>query len=175
MLVTGRPETADAAALQPRYETMAQADDEGLVGDIDYAMLQKNCGANPQNEKRYSPAVCLCAIARPITGDPNPKSISTSCVERQNLMMRMPMRRFTRLTNRFSKKVEMHAHSIAVHSMYYNFCKIRQPLRITAAMEAGVSDHVWSLGELVALVPYVKATPPLLTPTLGAQAIRCPR
>jgi IS1 family transposase len=120
--------------------------------DIDYAMLQKIYGSAPETERRYSPAVCLGAIARPIIGNPNPKHISTSYVERQNLTMRMHMRRFTRLTNGFSKKVEMHAASVSLHFMYYNFCKIHQTLRVTPAMEAGISDHAWSIEDVVSLL-----------------------
>jgi IS1 family transposase len=120
--------------------------------DIDYAMLQKIYGSAPEAEHRYSPAVCLGAIGRPIIGEPNPKHISTSFVERQNLTMRMHMRRFTRLTNGFSKKVGMHAAAVSLHFMYYNFCKIHQTLRVTPAMEANVSDHAWSLEEMVALL-----------------------
>ena len=102
-----------------------------------------------------------CATARPsassvfispLTGDSDPKHISTSYVERQNLTMRMHMRRFTRLTNGFSKKIEMHAHMVALHFAYYNFCKIHQTLRVTPAMEAGLSDHPWELVELIALL-----------------------
>jgi IS1 family transposase len=120
--------------------------------DIDYAMLVKIYGSDPQGEKRYSPAICLGAVATTIMGDPDPRHISTSYVERQNLTMRMHMRRFTRLTNGFSKKVEMHAHAIALHFAYYNFCKIHQTLRVTPAMEAGLSDHAWSLEEIVGLL-----------------------
>ncbi len=126
--------------------------EDAFGADIDYAMLQKLYGADPQSERRYSPAVCLGAIAKTITGDPDPKHISTSYIERQNLTMRMHMRRFTRLTNGFSKKVEMHGHAIALHFMFYNFCKIHQTLRVTPAMEAGVANHVWSLEELVGLL-----------------------
>ncbi len=117
--------------------------------DIDYAMLQKIYGAEPGNETRYSPAQCLGVKVETVTGSPDPKHISTSYVERQNLTMRMHMRRFTRLTNGFSKKVEMHAHSVALHFVYYNFCKIHQTLRVTPAMEAGISNHVWGVAELV--------------------------
>jgi IS1 family transposase len=127
--------------------------EDAFGGDIDYAMLQKLYGSDPQGEKRYSPAICLGATVRTITGDPDPKHISTSYVERQNLTMRMHMRRFTRLTNGFSKKVEMHGHAIALHFMYYNFSKIHQTLRVTPAMEAGLSDHVWSLEEIIGLLP----------------------
>ena len=86
-------------------------------------------------------------------GDPDPKHVSTSNVERQNLSMRMSMRRFTRLTNGFSKKVENHGHAVALYFMYYNFCRVHGTLRITPAMEAGLSDHVWSIEELCSLIP----------------------
>jgi IS1 family transposase len=126
--------------------------EDAFGADVDYAMLQKLYGADPENETRYSPAKCIGVECRIIQGDPNPKHISTSYVERQNLTMRMHMRRFTRLTNAFSKKVENHAHNVALHFMYYNFGKIHQTLRVTPAMEAGVSDHVWSIEEIVALL-----------------------
>jgi hypothetical protein len=89
-----------------------------------------------------------------VIGDPDPKHVSTSYVERQNLTMRMSMRRFTRLTNGFSKKVENHAHAVALHFMYYNFCRVHQTLRVTPAMEAGLSDHVWTLEELAGLLDH---------------------
>ena len=91
-----------------------------------------------------------------IKGEPNPKHISTSYVERQNLTMRMHMRRFTRLTNAFSKKVENHAAAVALHFVWYNFVRVHQTLRVTAAMEVGLSDHVWSIGELVGLLDAVE-------------------
>ena len=87
-----------------------------------------------------------------VTGDPDPDYISTSYVERQNLTMRMSMRRFTRLTNAFSKKVENHAAAVALYFMYYNFARVHQTIRVTPAMEAGVTDHAWSIEEIVALV-----------------------
>lgn len=124
--------------------------------DIDYAMLEKHYGATVKVDapahQRYSPAKITSMRATTITGDPNPKHISTSYVERQNLTMRMHMRRFTRLTNGFSKKIEMHAHMVALHFAYYNFCKIHQTLRVTPAMEAGLSTHVWSVEELIGLL-----------------------
>jgi IS1 family transposase len=126
---------------------------EGAFGaDIDYATLPKIYGVDPQGEKRYSPPVCLGCESKIISGEPVAKHISTSYVERQNLTMRMSMRRFTRLTNAFSKKIENHEHSIALHFMHYNFCKIHTTLRVTPAMEAGVSDHAWELEELVGLL-----------------------
>lgn len=125
--------------------------DSAFGVDIDYAMLQK-VFAEQGHSGRYSPPRLVSMQAALVTGSPNPKHISTSYVERSNLTMRMHMRRFTRLTNAFSKKIEMHAHSVALHFMYYNFCKIHQSLRVTPAMEAGLSDHVWSLNELVSLL-----------------------
>jgi len=120
--------------------------------DADYAMLVKLYGSDPVGEKRYSPAKCIGAKKTEITGNPDRKHISTSYVERQNLTMRMHMRRFTRVANAFSKKVENHAAAIALHFMHYNFARIHQTLRITPAMAAGVSDHVWSLEEIVNLL-----------------------
>jgi IS1 family transposase len=120
--------------------------------DIDYAVLQKIYGQDANPEKRYSPAVCLGCDVKEITGTPDPRHISTSYVERQNLTMRMFMRRFTRLTNAFSKKVENHAAAIALYFMYYNFGRIHQTLRVTPAMEAGVANHVWSVEEIVTLL-----------------------
>jgi hypothetical protein len=87
-----------------------------------------------------------------ISGNPDHNHVSTSYVERQNLTMRMSMRRFTRLTNAFSKKLENHEHSVALHFMHYNFCRIHQTLRVTPAMEAGISDHVWDIGEVVQVI-----------------------
>lgn len=104
------------------------------------------------DESRYSPASCIGCRTANITGNPDPKHISTSFIERQNLTMRMGMRRFTRLTNGFSKKVENHGHAVALHFMHYNFCRIHKTLRVTPAMEAGLTDHVWSLDELVGLI-----------------------
>lgn len=121
-------------------------------GDIDYAMLIKIYGSELEGQKRYSPPKCLGAEKHRITGQPAVEHISTSYVERQNLTMRMGMRRFTRLTNAFSKKVENLAAAVALHFMYYNFGRIHRTLRVTPAMEAGVSDHVWTLEEIAKLV-----------------------
>lgn len=126
---------------------------EGAFGcDIDYAQLVKIYGADPQAETRYSPAQCIGTRCSVVTGDPNPKHISTSYVERQNLTMRMSMRRFTRLTNGFSKKVENHAAAVALYFVYYNFCRVHQTLRVTPAMQAGLSDRVWTIAEIVGLL-----------------------
>ncbi len=120
---------------------------------IDYAMLVKLYGGGEsEREGRYSQAVCTGAIKNPVFGLPDAKHVSTSYVERQNLTMRMAMRRFTRLTNGFSKKIENHQAAVSLHFMYYNFCRIHQSLRITPCMAAGVTDHVWELSEIVELL-----------------------
>ena len=118
--------------------------EDSFGADIDYAMLSKIYNAS-QEETRYSPAVCVGCETKVVMGNPDSGHISTSYVERQNLTMRMGMRRFTRLTNAFSKKVENHACQVALHFMHYNFARIHKTLRVTPAMEAGVSDHVWTL------------------------------
>jgi IS1 family transposase len=122
--------------------------------EIDFAQLVKTYGDPDQDraEARYSPGKCMGAKAAVITGNPESRHISTSYVERQNLTMRMQMRRFTRLTNAFSKKVENHEHAVALHFMHYNFCRIHQTLRVTPAMQAGLSNHIWSLEEIIALL-----------------------
>jgi len=126
---------------------------EGAFGsEIDYAMLIKTYAAS-QEETRYSPAVCTSCERVRVMGGPDPRYISTSFVERQNLTMRMSMRRFTRLTNGFSKKVENHAYAVAIHYMHYNFCRIHQTLRCTPAMEAGITNHVWTTEEMLGIVP----------------------
>jgi IS1 family transposase len=135
------------------HKAYLEAVENAFGADIDYAQLQKIYGAPQENETRYSPATCIGCDMKVVSGDPDPKHVSTSYVERQNLTMRMHMRRFTRLTNAFSKKVDNHRHSVALHYMYYNFCRVHQTLRVTPAMEAGLSDHVWSLEELCALLP----------------------
>jgi IS1 family transposase len=129
---------------------------EGAFGNaIDYAMLVKvykgDSGKSAPAERRYSPAVCTGSRKQAITGHPDERYVSTSYVERENLTMRMSMRRFTRLTNAFSKKVENHKAMIALHYMHYNFGRIHKTLRVTPAMEAGIADHVWSLAEIAGL------------------------
>jgi hypothetical protein len=114
--------------------------------------LQKIYGADPAGEKRYSPAECIGAEKTKVTGKPESKHISTSFVERHNLTMRMQMRRFTRLTNAFSKKVENHTAAVALHSMFYNFVRIHQTLKVTPAMAAGVTDRLWEIGDIVAVL-----------------------
>jgi IS1 family transposase len=129
---------------------------EGAFGmDVDYAQLQKIYGAPSTEEaRRYSPACCIGCDMKVVSGNPDPKHVSTSFVERQNLTMRMGMRRFTRLTNAFSKKIENHALAVALHFIHYNFARIHKTLRITPAMAAGLSDHVWTLEEIAQLGLY---------------------
>jgi hypothetical protein len=105
-------------------------------------------GESPEAEKRYSPAACIGAHKNPIEGNPDPKYISTSYAERQNLNVRMHTRRFTRLTNAFSKKIENHAHSVALFAMYYNFVR-HKTLRTTPAMAANVTKRLWEIGDIV--------------------------
>ena len=128
--------------------------EDAFGADVDYAMLVKLYGAAADATKRYSPAECVGCRRQRVTGKPEEKHISTSFAERQNLTMRMAMRRFTRLTNGFSKKVENHAHAVALHFMYYNFGRVHKTLRVTPAMQAGVTDHVWTLEEVVRLTGY---------------------
>lgn len=123
--------------------------------DVDFAQLVKiygNEGQSKEASRRYSPAVCTGAEKHRIAGNPDEAHISTSYVERQNLTMRMGMRRFTRLTNAFSKKIENLEHAVALHFMHYNFARIHKTLRVTPAMEAGISDHVWTLEEIAKLI-----------------------
>jgi len=133
------------------HKSYLEAVEDAFVGDIDYAQLVKVYGAEPAGESRYSPPVCLAAERHPVCGEPNWNDISTSYVERSNLTMRMSMRRLTRLTNGFSKKVENLMHATALNFMYYNFCRIHSAHRVTPAMEAGLADHVWELEEIVSL------------------------
>ncbi|HXM93455.1 MAG TPA: IS1 family transposase [Candidatus Dormibacteraeota bacterium] len=133
------------------HRVYLDAVEDAFGADVDYAQLQKIYGAVSENETRYSPAVCIGCDMKVVSGDPDPKHVSTSYVERQNLTMRMGMRRFTRLTNGFSKKSENHAAMVAIHFVHYNFARIHKTLRVTPAMAAGLSDHVWSLEEIVDL------------------------
>jgi IS1 family transposase len=135
---------------------------EGAFGsDVDYAMLVKIYGPSLEGEKRYSPAECIGAVKHRVEGNPDPKYVSTSYSERSNLSVRMHTRRFTRLTNAFSKKVENHAHSVALFAMYYNFVRIHKTLRTTPAMAAGVTDRLWEVSNMVEVLEAweVQATP----------------
>lgn len=135
------------------HKAYLSAVEDAFGTEIDYAMLVKIYGNDGgRGEVRYSPAVCMGAKKAVINGTPDFQHVSTSITERNNLTMRMGMRRFTRLTNAFSKKVENHEHAIALHFMHYNFCRIHKTLRVTPAMEAGITDHVWELEEIVALL-----------------------
>jgi IS1 family transposase len=137
------------------HKPYLEAVEAAFGSEIDYAMLIKIYGASggKKDETRYSPAECKGAKPKVITGAPNPVHVSTSYIERQNLTMRMSMRRFTRLTNGFSKKVENHMHAISLHYMYYNFVRIHRSLRCTPAMAAGVTSRLWEISDIVALVP----------------------
>ncbi len=126
---------------------------EGAFGaDVDFATLQKIYGAvGEEDARRYSPAKCIGCDMKTVIGNPDPNHVSTSYIGRQNLTMRMSMRRFTRLTNAFSKKIENHAHAVALHFLHYNFARVHKTLRVTPAMEAGIASHVWSLEEIAGL------------------------
>lgn len=152
--------------LRSRLRNRVQLTTDGLVtyltavedafgDDVDYAQLVKIYG-EPRfatgPERRYSPGECCATKKSRVTGSPNPAHVSTSFVERNNLTMRMHMRRFTRLTNAFSKKVENHAYAVALHMMYYNFVRIHQALRVTPAMAACISDRLWEIGDIVELI-----------------------
>ncbi|HTQ77939.1 MAG TPA: IS1 family transposase [Burkholderiales bacterium] len=127
--------------------------DDAFSSEIDYGMLVKlyTLPGGSEGQRRYSPGECCGAIRGAVCGKPDEQHISTSYVERQNLTMRMSMRRFTRLTNGFSKKIENHEHAVALHYMHYNFGRIHKTLRVTPAMQAGVADHVWSLEDIASL------------------------
>ena len=137
------------------HKAYLTAVNEAFGGDVDYAMLVKLYTSGPKQQHaeghKYSPGECCGTRKRKIAGNPVRKDISTSYVERMNLNIRMGNRRFTRLTNAFSKKVENHVHALAIYFMHYNFGRIHQTLRVTPAMEAGLTDHVWSLEEIAAL------------------------
>jgi IS1 family transposase len=134
-----------------QHRAYLEAVEDAFGGNVDYAQLQKIYGASNEPETRYSPAKCIGCDMKTVSGVPDPAHVSTSFVERQNLTMRMSMRRFTRLTNAFSKKVENHAAAVALHFIHYNFARIHKTLRITPAMAAGISDHVWTYEEIAGL------------------------
>lgn len=140
--------------------------EDAFGGEVDYAQLVKIYGASPDGEHRYSPAECIGAEKHSVVGCPNPWHVSTSYVERQNLTMRMSMRRFTRLTNGHSKKVENHAAAIAVHFAHYNFCRVHMSLGKgedgrgrTPAMAAGVESRKWEIADLISLLPDAEVKP----------------
>lgn len=138
------------------HKIYLEAIESAFYKGVDYAMLVKMYGKEPESEKRYSPAECIATEKKVLQGNPNPKLISTSYVERQNLTMRMSMRRFTRLTNGFSKKIENLEYAVALHFMYYNFARphksLSKPYPKTPAMAAGVEDHIWTIEEIINLL-----------------------
>ena len=138
------------------HKVYLEAIEDAFGADIDYAQLVKLYGQEPESEKRYSPAQCIGTDPHIIQGNPDPRLISTSFVERQNLTMRMSMRRFTRLTNAFSKKIENLEYAVALHFMYYNFARphktLANPYPRTPAMAAGLTNHIWTVADIVALL-----------------------
>ena len=132
------------------HRAYLEAVEGAFGGDVDYAQLHKIYGPSAAPAGRYSPAECVGIQKKRVEGNPDPKHVSTSYVERQNLTMRMSMRRFTRLTNGFSKKLENHVHALALYFAFYNFCRIHKTLRMSPAMAAGVTDRLWSLEDIVA-------------------------
>jgi IS1 family transposase len=144
------------------YHVYLQAVRSAFGDNVDYAQLIKTYGtdSDPRKpERRYSPSVCLGADPLPINGDPDPDKISTSHVERLNLTMRMSMRRYTRLTNAFSKKVEGLTAAVSIHFFHYNFCRVHKTLGTTPAVAAGVTDHVWNLDEMIGLLEEAERVP----------------
>lgn len=142
------------------HKAYLEAVEGAFDADVDYAMLVKLYGTAPEAARgRYSPAECIGIRKTRIEGDPDKAHVSTSYAKRANLTMRMHMRRFTRLTNAFSNTVENHAYAVALHMMYYNFVRIHRTLKVTPAMAAGVSDRLWEIGDLVALVEAADAQP----------------
>lgn len=142
------------------HKAYLEAVDGAFGGDVDYAMLVKIYGTAPESAKgRYSPAECIGARKERIEGSPDPKHVSTSYAERQNLTMRMHMRRFTRLTNGFSKKFENHMHMVAIYTVFYNFVKLHRAHKVTPAMAAGVADRLWSMEDMAVMVDEAAPTP----------------
>jgi hypothetical protein len=135
------------------HKAYLNAIDAAFGSEIDYSQLIKLYGNDRDKEVKYSPAQCTGIIKERVQGNPDEKHVSTSFVERQNLTMRMSMRRFTRLTNAFSKKIENLEYAVALHFMYYNFCRIHQTLRVTPAMAAGVTTKLWEIEDILKLMP----------------------
>lgn len=133
--------------------------DEAFGKEVNYAQIIKTYGESADSTRRYSPPICTGVKKRTVTGNPDKDHVSTSFVERQNLTMRMHMRRFTRLTNGFSKKVENHVHAVALHAMYYNFVKEQRGIRMTPAMKAGVTDTLWTIDHIVRVVELFDVKP----------------
>lgn len=151
--VAGRVVSKRVQLTSDGYKHYTGAVRDAFGESVDFGQVEKQYGGEDRTSNaRYSPLVCVSCTRKHIIGNPDKKHISTSFVERANLTMRMGMRRFTRLTNGFSKKIDNHAAAIALHFAHYNFCRVHQTLRVTPAMAAGLTDHVWGLDELVALV-----------------------
>lgn len=145
--IDGNPQiTTDA------HKPYLKAVEEAFGGDANYAVLHKVFGRSEEPETRYSPAKCIGFDMKTVSGIPDPKHVSTSYVERLNLTKRMSMRRFTRLTNAFSKKIENHAYTVALHFMYCNFVRIHTTIRVTPAMEAGLATSPWTITDLVGIL-----------------------
>jgi IS1 family transposase len=141
------------------HRSYLEAVEGAFGGDVDYAMLDKVYGNTTVAPGRYSPAECVGTRKRRIEGNPDIDHVSTSYVERQNLTMRMSMRRFTRLTNAFSKKLDNHVHALALYFAFYNFCRIHKTLKVTPAMAAGITDRLWSLEDIVAKIDEMTPAP----------------
>ena len=135
--------------------------EDAFGANVDYSQLVKLYGSPAENEaRRYSPATCLGCVPKPVTGDPDPKHISTSYVERQNLTMRMSMRRFTRLTNAFSKKLANHVHMVALYTVFYNWTRIHKTLKTSPAQAAGLTERLWDMTDIVALIEVAEQPTP---------------
>lgn len=135
------------------HKAYLEAVEDTFGSEIDYAMLVKVFGAASDSAKgRYSPAECIGAVKHRVEGKPDPKHVSTSYAERQNLTMRMQMRRFTRLTNAFSKKIDNHCHALALYFVFYNFVRTHKAHKLSPAMAAGLSDHLWDVADIVRLI-----------------------
>ena len=152
------------------HRAYLEAVEGAFGGDVDYAQLVKLYGSAPKDEQvRYSPATCIGARREQVSGHPVREDVSTSHVERHNLTMRMSMRRFTRLTNAFSKKIDNHIHALSLYFVYYNFCRIHKTLRVTPAMEAGLTDTLHDMGFIVDLIDAAAPAPKRPGPKLGTK------
>jgi IS1 family transposase len=141
------------------HRAYLEAVEGAFGGDVDHAQLHKIYGPTVGGAGCYSPAECVGIQKRRVEGSPDPKHVSTSYVERQNLTMRMSMRRFTRLTNGFSKKLENHVHALALYFAFYNFCRVHKTLRMSPAMAAGITDRLWSMDDIVAKIDAMAPAP----------------
>ena len=154
------------------HRAYLEAVEGAFGGDVDYAMLVKIYGNAPEAAKgRYSPAECIGAKKERIEGNPDPKYVSTSYAERQNLTMRMHMRRFTRLTNGFSKKFENHAHMVALYAVWYNFLRIHKTLKVTPAMAARITDKLMDMSDIVGMIDAEAAKVPAVRGPYKKQAV----